>query len=79
MQMERKVVSVVFCDRHFQHFLSPASVFSSWHYVHYQLQIRLNLVHFQRSTRDTYCILSSLVALLSYRREKENGVKREKE
>jgi hypothetical protein len=54
--MEGKVVSVVFCDRHFQHFLSLASVFSSWHYVHYQLQIRPNLVHFQRSTRDPYCI-----------------------
>jgi hypothetical protein len=53
--------------------------FSSWHYVRDQLQIGLNLVHFQRSTRDPHYILSCLTVLLRGGRERENCVRREKE
>jgi hypothetical protein len=42
-----------------------------------QRQCRLNLVHFQRSTRDPHCILSCLMAHLRCGRERENCVWRE--
>ena len=70
-------MSMVFCDRHFQHFLSLASLFSSWCYICNQQQIRLDLVHFQRSTRDPHCILSCLMVHLRCGRERENCVRRE--
>ena len=47
------------------------------HYTCDQRQCGLNLVHFQRSTRDPHCILSCLVAHLRCGRERENCVWRE--
>jgi hypothetical protein len=79
MQAEGKVVLAVFHDGCFHHFLSLASLFCSWHYVHDQLQSGLNLVHLQRFTRDPHCILSCLIALWRCGRERENCVRREKE